>query len=405
MRFLGPFQLVRKWRKVEPAMSSKDRPTLAAGSFSRRAFVAGAAALGAACGGSAGGDVDIGEDVQVSGDGTATKDVGQDGGSPPSDTVSVGVVHHEDVLTAVRRAVSLAGGLDAILPGQTVFLKPNVVHGFGGNASGIVTTHDMLAAVIQLVLERDPGHVVVGDRSARFFESDSVFEMTGLGEAALAAGADEVFAAPKPSTDPDAWTLVAVPAFEETWAADGGVWVMKRLLEADHIINLPTCKNHRWAGFSLSMKNFIGGVGDGSRDVMHYTEGDADRLSRDIAILNQAFAPTINILDARTALINGGPEGITDDANFSTPGLVLASVDRVALDAVGAAVLQEELAKANIHKPDAVYELMTETPTWSLPQVVHGAERDLGVKTANEVVLHFDSVANADALETRFRNE
>ena len=36
--------------------------------------------------------------------------------------------------------------------------------------------------------------------------------------------------------------------------------------------------------------------------------------TRDIAILNQAFAPLISILDARDALLNGGPEGTGDDA-------------------------------------------------------------------------------------------
>ncbi len=115
--------------------------------------------------------------------------------------------------------------------------------------------------------------------------------------------------------------------------AQGGILAMRKILEADHFIDLPVCKNHRWAAISLSMKNLIGAIGDESRDPIHYTEGDADRISRDIAILNGAFRPLISIVDARAALINGGPEGVGADRVTVNPGLIFASRDRVALDA------------------------------------------------------------------------
>jgi uncharacterized protein (DUF362 family) len=362
--------------------------------LTRRRFVlaAGAAlgALGSACGDDA--------------DSPAAEEPFADEVVPvPAGKAAVGLVGGDDVDAAVRRAIALAGGINEIQPGDTVFIKPNAVHGAVVGLPGIVTSAAVLGAVIRAVRRYKPGRVVVGDRPSRLFDSAFVFEHSGLREAALAAGADEVYEAPRPSADPSAWVLVQPPKFEETWAAQGGILAMRRILEADHFIDLPICKNHRWAAFSLSMKNLIGAIGDDSRDPMHYTEGDPDRLSRDIAILNQAFSPLISIVDARDSVINGGPEGVLSDRVLASPGLVLACRERVALDAAGAAILKHELARAEVPSPDELHALLTSTPVWSLPQIVHGVERGLGVSGADAVELRFEGVAAAVEIEAMFR--
>lgn len=326
-----------------------------------------------------------------------------DEGQPPRRSGPVvATVHRDSVDEAVRRAVELAGGLDAIKPGQTVFLKPNAVHGFAFTGA-VVTANDLLASVIGLVKEREPGKIIVGDRSARFFTSQSVFDQTRMESEALKAGADEVYAAPKPADAPDDWVLMKPTGWEETWGDAGGVLVMKKLLAADHVINLPVCKNHRWAVFSLAMKNFIGGIGDESRDPMHYKEGDPDGLSKDIAVLNGAFDPLMTILDARFALVNGGPEGIQDDAVLTEPGLIMASKDRVAMDALGAALLQLWLGRVGVPKPDAGHPFLSGTDAWDMPQIKHGIALGLGATGPDEVELAFDDVDDAVLLEALFR--
>ncbi len=323
----------------------------------------------------------------------------------PAGMASVGVVGNADVAAAVERAVALAGGINEIRPGQTVFIKPNAVHPVSGAAGfpAVTTSAAVLQAVIRLVRRRQPGRIIVGDRSARIFQSAFVFRLTGLREAALAAGADEVYEAPTPNQDADAWRLVQPPGWEETWRAQGGILAMRKILEADHFIDLPVCKNHRWAVISLSMKNLIGAIGDESRDPIHYTEGDADRISRDIAILNGAFRPLISIVDARAALINGGPEGVGTDRVTVAPGLIFASRDRVALDAAGASLLKFELGRTPVPMPDPMHALLTSTRAWALPQIVHGIERGLGVAGADRVALRFEGVPDAAAIEAVFR--
>lgn len=332
-------------------------------------------------------------------------EVGTDAVDPfadaPTTVAAVGV--DGDVEQAVRRAIELSGGLEDIAPGDTVFIKPNAVGTVPG-AVGFTTSHDVLAAVIRAVKERDPGHIVVGDRSARLFESQIVFDETGMGAAALGAGADEVYPAPKPSNDPDAWVLLQPTAWEETWADAGGILAMRRVVEADHLINVPVAKNHRWAGHSMAMKNLMGCIGDDSRDPMHYTQDDASRLSRDIVILNQLFQPTLTVIDARTCIVNGGPEGMLADGVVTEPGIIFAGSDRVAMDVFGVCLIQEELSVTDVPDPDVRHAMLTSTGPWDMPQILEAL--DLGIdlaRSSDDTRLVFEDVALAEALKARFR--
>jgi uncharacterized protein (DUF362 family) len=274
-------------------------------------------------------------------------------------------------------------------------------------SGGIRTSPEVLAAVVRLVKSKNPGRIVVGDRSARAFPDTAlVFETTGLGAAALAAGADEVYAAQSPADAPDEWVLLRPQGYEETWATAGGILALRRILEADHLINVPVCKDHRYALFSMSLKNFIGAIGDSSRDPLHIASslaGDFTRIGRDIAILNQLFSPLVNVLDATTALINGGPEGSNSDAVRATPGLVLASSDRVALDAAGVSLIKLELGRTAVPLPDAANATLGQSSVWQLPQLAFAVELGLGVAGASAVTLDFDGVSDAAELETIFR--
>ncbi len=388
--------------------------------LTRRRFLkgasAGVAAAAAGCGEESGpadaGNADGGMDDVSTGDvaSDAASDIGaedvtapDEGGAEPSGVVVSVVAAKSSLVEQIRQAVAMAGGLDAIQPGQSVFLKVNAVHPFGVGGA-IASTPDFVLAVIELVKERDPGTIIVGDRSARFFESPYTFDLLGLTGAAADAGV-ELYAAPKPADDPDAWVLRQPEGWEETWSEQGGVQVMKKLLEVDHVINLPVCKNHRWAVFSLALKNFIGGIGDESRDPMHYKEGEPDELSRDIAVLNGAFETTLNILDARRCLVNGGPEGVDADAVFTEPGYVLASADRVALDAMGVSLLQLERAGVEVSDPDATSDVLTRTNPWQMPQIVHAIDLGLGVSSSKAVTTAFDGVRNSAALQSRFSGQ
>jgi uncharacterized protein (DUF362 family) len=182
---------------------------------------------------------------------------------------------------------------------------------------------------------------------------------------------------------------------------------MRKILEADHLINVPQCKNHRYALFSMSMKNFIGAIGDSSRDPIHYGDsiaGSFNPIGRDIAVLNQPFSPLMNVMDATTALINGGPQGDGADAVRVSPGLVFASSDRVALDAAGISLIKLELSRNDVPQRDASNAQLTSTAPFLFPQIVEGASLGLGASSHDEVELAFDDVPDAAEIEAIFRS-
>ena len=334
---------------------------------------------------------------------------GENGMDASSGLTPVAFAKHADLDMAVARAVELAGGLGAIEAGQTVFIKPNAVSDRAVGTPGIRTSNEVLAAVIRLVKSRDPGHIIVGDRSARQFNTEQVFENTGMAEAALAAGADEVYRAPSASEAPDDWVLVQPPAWEETWSGAGGILAMRKILEADHLINVPTCKNHQFAVFSLSMKNFVGAIEDSSRDPLHYVssiQSDFVPLGREVAILSQPFTPLMNIVDATTVLVNGGPGGDGADAVRASSGMILASTDRVAIDAAGVSLIQLEQSRVTVSSPDRVQSVIADSSPWALPQIDNAIQLGLGAEGPGQVELLFDGIEAADeaALRERFES-
>jgi uncharacterized protein (DUF362 family) len=319
----------------------------------------------------------------------------------------VGIVSRMNIDEAVARAVELAGGLGDIQPGQTVFIKPNAVSDRAIGMAGIRTSPEVLAAVVKLVKARNPGKITVGDRSARQFpDTEKVFTDSGLREAAMMAGADEVYAAKSPADAPDEWMLLKPPMYETTWSAAGGLLAMKKILEADHLINVPTCKNHRYALYSLSMKAFMGGIGDSSRDPVHFSDsiaGSFNAIGKDLAIMNQMFKPLMNIIDALTAVVNGGPQGDGSDAVRTTPGLIFASRDRLAVDAAAVSLIQLELDTVMVSMPDAANATLKRDPVWKLPQIVNGIERGIGMGDPNMIELMFDGVMRSAEIEAKFR--
>lgn len=154
------------------------------------------------------------------------------------------------------------------------------------------------------------------------------------------------------------------------------------------------------------MKNFMGAIGDASRDPVHFlssTSGNFVPIGRDIAILNQPFKPLMNIVDGTVALVNGGPQGDGADAVRTSPGVILASSDRVALDATGASLIQLELDTATVPMPDAANSILKSERAWDLPQIQNAIERGLGVASAADVTLMFEGVASSAEIEAKFR--
>jgi len=107
-------------------------------------------------------------------------------------------------------------------------------------------------------------------------------------------------------------------------------------------------KTHRFGGhFTLSLKNSVGVAakrvpGDGYNYMTELHDSPSQRSM--IAEINAAYAPALLVMDGVEAFIKGGPEAGTK----VRPEVVLAGADRVALDAVGVAILRDHGATGDV---------------------------------------------------------
>lgn len=119
-----------------------------------------------------------------------------------------------------------------------------------------------------------------------------------------------------------------------------GFLAARDVLGADRVVQTCCLKTHRFGGhFTMSLKNSIGLIAridpDDGYDYMgelHTSEHQREM----IAEVNLAYDTDLIIMDGLKAFVSGGPE----TGELANPGVMLASRDRVALDAVGVAILR-----------------------------------------------------------------
>ncbi len=236
------------------------------------------------------------------------------------------LVKAEERRDGVPRALRLLGA-DG-LARKPVVVKPN----FNSADPFPGSTHpETLVALVEWLGGAGARRVTVADRS-------------GMGQTRAVMEAKEVFAQGR-KLGFAALVLDELPARD--WVAHplpGSHWrrgvLFPRLLEeAEAVVSTCCLKTHRFGGqITLSLKNSVGAVakyGPDGYDYMRELHGSAAQRKM-IAELNLLYRPAAILLDGLEAFVDGGPEAGTKVA----PGVIIAGTDRVAVDAVGVAVLR-----------------------------------------------------------------
>ena len=226
----------------------------------------------------------------------------------------------ETVYLALKRALELAGGLDAA--GKTLLLKPNIV--FDAAPETAICTHPVfLDAAIRLVRELGAKRILVGD-SPGLQTPGFTAKASGLGEVTKKNGAEwvdftkEKIELPCPEGR-------ALKKFTLTKAAE----------DADIIINLPKLKTHQLMCFTGAMKNLFGLIPSVAKSSFHVRFPSHSSFAAMIVDLNLALKPVYTFMDAIIGMEGPGPSG-------GTPrfiGLVLASPNVLALDMAASAII------------------------------------------------------------------
>ncbi len=159
------------------------------------------------------------------------------------------------------------------------------------------------------------------------------------------------------------------------WAR--GFYMAKVFHDADKVVQTCCIKTHRFGGhFTLSLKNSVGLVAKklpgGLYDYMWELHTSPYQRQM-IAEINSNYNVDFVLMDGIKAFTTGGP----DRGTLVEPNLLLASRDRVAIDAVGVAILKMFGAKGKVGEAD-IFEQA---------QLHRAAELGFGVKSAAEIQL------------------
>ena len=217
---------------------------------------------------------------------------------------------------------------------KDVLIKPNF------NTADLTpgsTHNDTLVALVEAVWEMGAKSVRLGERS--YPPTRSVMEQKGILSRMKALDVKII-----DFDDLDQKDWVKVKPEESHW--QDGFRVARPILEAECLVSTCCLKTHQFGGvFTMSLKLHVGVVPTGRHGYPYMSELHQSPYQRKlIAEINAPFKPDLVVLDGIDAFVDGGPA----DGKRAKGNVFLAATDRVAIDAVGLAVLKSLGSNAQI---------------------------------------------------------
>jgi uncharacterized protein (DUF362 family) len=274
----------------------------------------------------------------------------------------------------ILKTTDRANGVPALLnkfglgdySGKQVALKAN----YNSADPFPASTHlDTLRAIVENLKGAGAGGITLAERSG-MGDTEQVLEKMGV----LALSRELGFkAVVLNNVGKEDWLKVERGGTH--WAR--GFYMAKVFHDADKVVQTCCIKTHRFGGhFTLSMKNSVGLVAKklpgGMYDYMWELHTSPYQRQM-IAEINSNYNLDFVLMDGIKAFTTAGP----DRGTLVEPNLLLASRDRVAIDAVGVAILKMYGAKGKVGEAD-VFEQA---------QLRRAAELGFGVKSAAEIQL------------------
>ncbi|CAG0963937.1 hypothetical protein METP3_01021 [Methanosarcinales archaeon] len=266
------------------------------------------------------------------------------------------------------------------LSGKRIALKAN----YNSQDPFPASTHiDTIGTLVDALKEKGAS-LVLAERSGAG-DTRKVLKETGILELANKKGVDIVILNELESSD---WIKIKPEGTH--WKK--GFLFPKVFEDADAIIQTCCLKTHGFSGFTMSLKNSVGMVAAGGQDGYSYMDElhSSSYKGQMIAEINTAYEPEFIIMDGIKGFSKGGP----DAGTLIEPGIMIASMDRVALDAVGVAVLRvygttSEVSEGNIFEHE---------------QIARAAELGLGVSKSDDIEI---IPVNTDAQDicSKIKNE
>jgi uncharacterized protein (DUF362 family) len=231
-----------------------------------------------------------------------------------------------DYPAITRAAVEALGGISKHVPhGASVVIKPNV--GWDRPVHVCANTNtEVLRAVIEMVLEAGARDVRIVDHPVDSQNPVRAFEHSGMNALAKETGIEAY-----PVQQREGYVRVEIPHGVTLKSAE----VIREVLDADVLINVPVAKSHACTKFTGALKNWMGIVYD--RRFFHHNFMTNYRTSPEhwnhiaqcIADIQLRIRPALTVMDATTIMTTNGPGG---PGRLEQKNEVLAAEDPVALD-------------------------------------------------------------------------
>jgi uncharacterized protein (DUF362 family) len=288
-------------------------------------------------------------------------------------TAHVAFVKTTDRASGVKRAINLLGMNK--FGGKDLFIKPN----FNSSDPTPGSTHqDTLVALMRQLKTMGAGPLTVGDRS-------------GMGNTREVMGKKDAFQIGKEldakvvvldELGPDDWELLKPQ--DSHW--EQGFALPRVVRKAGGIVQTCCLKTHRYGGhFTLSLKNSVGlaakTVPGNSYNFMRELHSSPHQRHM-IAEINTAYKPDLILLDGVQAFTNGGP----DQGKMVQSNVILAGTDRVAIDAVGVALLRHFGTTPEVSQ-GAIFEQ---------EQIARAVQLKIGVTSPKQIELVTDDRESAE---------
>jgi uncharacterized protein (DUF362 family) len=226
------------------------------------------------------------------------------------------------IRTAAHRCLDLIDGLGRLVkPGDKVLLKINHLSPASSPDRGIITHPIFVEAILHLIKDYSL-NIIVGD-DIESITGDG-FAVSGFREMCKRAGVDLINFKEK--------------GFVEI-ECDGvfldKVHVSKAALDADVLINLPKLKTHSLTVLTGGVKNIYGTIPNGLRTRFHGEYVRPQNFGQVLVDIFSAIKPHLTIMDGIAAMEGEGPAS----GSLREVGVILASQDTVALDAVATNII------------------------------------------------------------------
>lgn len=281
-----------------------------------------------------------------------------------TDTADVFISGEKNRSASIRKVL---GAFDiSIFSDKSVAIKAN----FNSADPFPASTHiDTLDTVIRTIAGYHPAGITLVERSG-MGNTREVLEWAGV----FGLARDRGFAvAVLDELDRSGWMEVQAAGLH--WSR--GFFLSKEIARADRVIQICCLKTHRFGGnITMSLKNMVGAVARRvpGLDYNFMNELHASPHQRlMIAEINKFCRMDLVVMDATEGFSSGGP----DKGKLIKPGIILASRDRIAIDAAGVALLRTH----------GTVPTVMNGKIFEQEQIARAAELGIGISAADRIRL------------------